>query len=292
MKKKSPTDGTKSSADGMVSILTKALQDSHNRVATLEQELRDATKVKLENTVLRAQILELKVRLAVKNAEDFDSDPGKQSRKKLQDAAAVSTQEEQQGKQSTFSNLTSPMGSPPASSSPYHFLAPLPPGVALNTDGTTYEIATGRPIYLPPPSNVYMQAPFAPGSLYQYHTGSPSSLIPPSWEEPMPSIGAGHSDSGEPNLKDSSLSDTASKNSSGEGSKLRINAAPFVPSKQPQYFPQGEYSRMGNFDTESYTSDYRYYNPDPYGFNPFMDSSQVLPSTPSPPSHHGAVYYI
>ncbi|KIK52015.1 hypothetical protein GYMLUDRAFT_64516 [Collybiopsis luxurians FD-317 M1] len=84
------------------------------------------------------------------------------------------------------------MGSPP-SSSPYHFLAPL-----LNTDRMTYEIATGRPIYLSSPSNVYMQAPFALGPLYHYHTGTSSNLTSPSWGECVPSPFPGYSDPGEP----------------------------------------------------------------------------------------------
>lgn len=74
----------------------------------------------------------------------------------------------------------------------YTYAAPaLPPGVAMNPQGMTYEIATGRPVYLqgtPPPlfdprpvmaSHMPMHAgvvPFVPGHIHHHSNASPDYL--------------------------------------------------------------------------------------------------------------------
>ena len=79
-----------------------------------------------------------------------------------------------------------PQPSPPFSSH-YSYASPLPPGVAINQHGMAYEVATGRPVYLPP---AYTPRPLAhgmmtpPGMSYMpghmhHHSGSPDFLAPP-----------------------------------------------------------------------------------------------------------------
>ncbi|KAL4081338.1 hypothetical protein V8B97DRAFT_9437 [Scleroderma yunnanense] len=80
-----------------------------------------------------------------------------------------------------------PQPSPPYSSH-YSYASPLPPGVAINQHGMTYEVATGRPVYLQP--SVYTPRPLAHGMMtptsmpyipghMHHHSGSPDFLAPP-----------------------------------------------------------------------------------------------------------------
>lgn len=52
---------------------------------------------------------------------------------------------------------------PQAYTAPYQYPPQLPPGIAINTHGITYEVATGRPVYLQPtPPPIYDPRPVIP----------------------------------------------------------------------------------------------------------------------------------
>jgi hypothetical protein len=92
----------------------------------------------------------------------------------LRNPTGVVLEEEQQPSHPTFSSPPPQSQGSPAYASPYMYAPPplplsLPPGVAVDHTGMTYEVATGRPVYLPPP-NMY---------------GSPH---PPSMMHPVPSF--------------------------------------------------------------------------------------------------------
>ncbi|KAI9574254.1 hypothetical protein HD554DRAFT_2045791 [Boletus coccyginus] len=84
--------------------------------------------------------------------------------------------------------FTPPQSSPPYSS-PYGYGSPLPPGIAISQHGMAYEVATGRPVYLPAP--IYTPRPLAhgmmtppgvsyvPGHMHHHSTGSPDFLSAP-----------------------------------------------------------------------------------------------------------------
>ncbi|KAF5358999.1 hypothetical protein D9758_004883 [Tetrapyrgos nigripes] len=78
----------------------------------------------------------------------------------------------------------------PGYGSPYTYPASLPPGVAMNPAGMPYEIATGRPVYIPSPNmpTIYtpppmMQQPppphFVPGHIHHHSAMSSSDFLPP-----------------------------------------------------------------------------------------------------------------
>lgn len=84
--------------------------------------------------------------------------------------------------------FTPPQSSPPYSS-PYGYGSPLPPGIAISQHGMAYEVATGRPVYLPAP--IYTPRPLAhgmmtppgvsymAGHMHHHSTGSPDFLSAP-----------------------------------------------------------------------------------------------------------------
>lgn len=84
--------------------------------------------------------------------------------------------------------FTPPQSSPPYTS-PYGYGSPLPPGIAISQHGMAYEMATGRPVYLPAP--IYTPRPLAhgmmtppgvsymPGHMHHHPTGSPDFLSAP-----------------------------------------------------------------------------------------------------------------
>ncbi|KIK96065.1 hypothetical protein PAXRUDRAFT_826377 [Paxillus rubicundulus Ve08.2h10] len=83
--------------------------------------------------------------------------------------------------------FTPPQLSPPYGS-PYGYGSPLPPGIAISQHGMPYEVATGRPVYLPSP--IYTPRPLAhgmmtpsgvsymPGHMHHHPTDSPDFLAP------------------------------------------------------------------------------------------------------------------
>lgn len=78
----------------------------------------------------------------------------------------------------------------PVYGSPYGYAPALPPGIAMNQHGMTYELATGRPVYLqPPPPPMYNPRPimhshmpppglpFVPGHMH-HHSHSHTAISP------------------------------------------------------------------------------------------------------------------
>ncbi|KIM46451.1 hypothetical protein M413DRAFT_315064 [Hebeloma cylindrosporum] len=82
----------------------------------------------------------------------------------------------------------------PAYGSPYGYHHALPAGVAMNHHGMPYEVATGRPVYFPPPvynprpiiPNHYNAGVFVPGHMHHSSAVSPDFLAqPPSHTPPV-----------------------------------------------------------------------------------------------------------
>lgn len=83
----------------------------------------------------------------------------------------------------------SPPQSSPPYSSPYGYGSPLPPGIAISQHGMAYEVATGRPVYLPAPIYTPRAVPhsmmtppgvsYMPGHMHHHPTGSPDFLSAP-----------------------------------------------------------------------------------------------------------------
>jgi hypothetical protein len=225
----------------------------------------------------------------------------------------------------------SSQGSSPAYGSPYQFAPPLPPGVAVNPAGMTYEVATGRPVYLPPPSNMYnppmMQpAPFIPGHAHHRSSVSPSDFIPsgtspingymeytptPLFPFPRQSSrieirapdGSVRFPAGPSEKQPSPVTAATSATTKPSGLTLRSDADAFTPlSAQQHYFaPLGSLEAATEADVSSsdpqqvqepmmsYIPYNPYYYPEPYGYNPYVDLSQVPYEMYPPPQ--GTAYY-
>jgi len=88
-----------------------------------------------------------------------------------------------------------PLSQPsPAYGSPYGYHMPLPPGIAMNPHGMPYEVATGRPVYLQPPtmynprpmmpSHLPPGIPFVPGHIHHHSSVSISAVSPDFLSQP------------------------------------------------------------------------------------------------------------
>ncbi|KAJ4479161.1 hypothetical protein J3R30DRAFT_2726859 [Lentinula aciculospora] len=213
------------------------------------------------------------------------------------------------------SMFTRPDPVSPSYGSPYQYVHPLPPGLALNPAGMAYEVALGRPVYLQPPSNLYTPSmmqpvPFVPGHVH-HHSVSSSDFIPGAGTNspindggymqyvPIPPIFSFPRQSSrvqirvpdEPKQHSPLSADTDTAAEQQSSSELRSDAVAFEPSEQ--YFPEAnglptdsqqqvQDPMMGYYNP--------YYYPDPsYGYNPYIDMSQVAPYEMYPPQ--GAVYY-
>ncbi|KAF9232161.1 hypothetical protein BU15DRAFT_55311 [Melanogaster broomeanus] len=160
--------------------------------------------------------------------------------------------------------FTPPQPSPPYGS-PYGYGSPLPPGIAISQHGMAYEVATGRPVYLPTP--IYTPRPVAhgmmtppglsymPGHMHHHPTGSPDFLGPihtpplngfidPATGSPMFTFPR-QSSRLEIRAPTSQLDSKASK-SQRRPSNLRTSAAAFEPSRP---------SSPGN-ETQPFTEQY------------------------------------
>ena len=146
--------------------------------------------------------------------------------------------------------------SSPAYGSPYAYPPALPPGVAINQHGMTYELATGRPVYLQAPSPMYNprpvmhshmtppSMPFVSGHMHQHSAVSPDFLAQPTPHTP-PVNGFIDPSTGTPIFAfprqtsrieiraPSANADPKSpgKSSLSRSSALRTNAAVFEPSR-------------------------------------------------------------
>ncbi|KAJ8086964.1 hypothetical protein PM082_005789 [Marasmius tenuissimus] len=181
-----------------------------------------------------------------------------------------------------------PQGSP-AFGSPYGFPQSLPPGIAVNAVGMTYEVATGRPVYLPAPSVFHrpQPPPFVPGHVHHRSTLSSefihqSSSPPPPQQSGFIDYSTGQTFFSFP--RQSSRIEIRSPGAQkGPKSSLRTDAVSFEPSQQyfppaPEYNgdPSGEeHSRHLAEPPAMGYNPYQYYYPDAYGYPPYMDMSQM-----------------
>ncbi|KAJ3984253.1 hypothetical protein F5890DRAFT_1441376 [Lentinula detonsa] len=195
-------------------------------------------------------------------------------------------------------NFTSSDQVSPSYGSPYQYAPQLPPGLVINPAGITYEVATGRPVYLQPPSNMYpppmMQpVPFVPGHV---HHPSSSDFLPVTAGTP-PINGGGYIEytptpplfsypRQSSRIRIRAPDEPRQQHSSTE---LRSDAAAFEPSEQ--YFPEGDSLATDQQVQDPMMGYYNpYYYPDlSYGYNPYVDMSQVAPYEMYPPQ--GTVYY-
>ncbi|KAJ3719510.1 hypothetical protein C8R42DRAFT_723176 [Lentinula raphanica] len=206
----------------------------------------------------------------------------------------------------------------PSYGSPYQYAPSLPPGLAINSAGMPYEVATGRPVYLQPTSSMYtppmMQpVPFVPGHVHHHSAVSSSDFLPtgtppingggymeytpspPLFSFPRQSSRIQIRAPDEPKQAGRYISPSGTANTSQQPSSsgLRSDAAAFEPSEQYSY-DGGDQSAMETQQQQvqdpimGYYSPYYY--PDPsYGYNPYLDMSQVAPYEMYPPQ--GTVYY-
>ncbi|KAK0230428.1 hypothetical protein IW262DRAFT_1425675 [Armillaria fumosa] len=213
----------------------------------------------------------------------------------------------------------------PAYVSPYHYGVPLPPGVAVNPVGMPYEVATGRPVYLPPPPMYNPRpmmpplaptsAPFVPGHMhgqsnpaadYASHTPPVNGFIDPATGMPIFSFAPPSSriEIRAPGEGDTDRTQGKERASSG----LRSTAATFEPTRPAedtnQEYSEGSgttYHSEGGAENGAVTVDQvgmmyapygQYYYPETYGYMPYMDMSQV-PQYEMYNEHisQGTVYY-
>uniref|UniRef100_A0A0W0GB34 Btz domain-containing protein n=1 Tax=Moniliophthora roreri TaxID=221103 RepID=A0A0W0GB34_MONRR len=221
-----------------------------------------------------------------------------------------------------------PQGSP-AYGSPYAYPPPLPPGVAVNSMGMPYEVATGRPVYLPVPTMYDPRsmmpppaAPFVPGHMHHrslsdfnaqpspppqsvngfidYNTGQPFFSFPRQSSRVQIRPPDGY-----PFRMDAA----GSKKEAGKPSGLRSSAIAFEPTRtEDGFFTAPQPSEEGNGegtpgeeptqpDARQMTGydpyQHQYYYPDAYNYNPYMDMPQMGQYGMYPQDHipQGTVYY-
>lgn len=240
-----------------------------------------------------------------------------------------------------------PQSSPVAYGSPYGYAPALPPGIAVDQHGMPYELATGRPVYLQPPSLMPMYnprpmmhmggppgiIPFVPGHMHHHSAVSPDFLAPSNPHTPPingfldPSTGAPIFSLPRQNSRieirapteGEERSATEKDRASRRTSTLRTTAATFEPSQPSEnahntrgYFPpltaptsyemvdagmlveDGNAGQHQDPSMMTYSPYQQYYYPDAYGYNPYMDMSQVGPYEmypPDPRASQPTVYY-
>ena len=203
----------------------------------------------------------------------------------------------------------------PSYTSPYMYGPTLPPGIAMNQLGMPYEIATGRPVYLPQtpmyqqPQPMMPPVPYMPNN-HLRHPSVVSDFSHPSHSSPVPYY--------EPQPVMYSLPRPSvpvqirapdDKHTPSSASALRSEAAAFEPSQDPSTTRQQSFNATGRADTASpswippstegvmhngmmvfphaYQTPYYYMDPyaggssfvgsSPYGggYSPYMDGSQL-----------------
>ncbi|TFK63551.1 hypothetical protein BDN72DRAFT_775752 [Pluteus cervinus] len=205
-----------------------------------------------------------------------------------------------------------PVAPSPGFGSPYGYPA-LPPGIALNQHGVPYELATGRPVYLPaPPPPMYHPRPvlhthtpsgvrFVPGHMQHpsldYMSQPPSHTPPTSgYQEPASFFSFPRQTSRiEIRAPDGKLVSSV-KSTARRPSALvanTINGTQTENPEAPQDFPSlanptdlsaypnteasggGEQHHHRDPSMVSYPPYPPYYYPDAYGYAPYMDMSQA-----------------
>ncbi|KAF9006647.1 hypothetical protein BDQ17DRAFT_1352135 [Cyathus striatus] len=226
--------------------------------------------------------------------------------------------------QTVFTPPPPPISQPsPAYGSPYGYAPPLPPGVALNQHGIPYEIATGRPVYLQPPTmyNARTYIPshtptFVPGHMHHPSAVSPDFLAQtPSHTPPVngfidPATGTpifsfprqtSRIEIRAPTEENSKAS--GSKSAPRISSTLRTSAPSFEPPRPQEndYYYDGSYEAAEGApigedgQVMGYTPyQQHYYYPEAYGYPQYMDMSQAGQYDMYPMEHQtppGTVYY-
>lgn len=168
--------------------------------------------------------------------------------------------------------FTPPLPHPsPVYGSPYVYPPPLPPGVAINQHGMTYELASGRPVYLQAPAPMYNPRPvmhshlnppampFVPGHMHAHSAVSPDFLAQPAPHTP-PVNGFVDPSTGTPifsfprqtsRIEIRAPSENADPKSPVKSlSTLRMNAAVFEPSRPSESSVNGY---LPSYPMSSYT---------------------------------------
>ncbi|KAF9266316.1 hypothetical protein L218DRAFT_106792 [Marasmius fiardii PR-910] len=174
----------------------------------------------------------------------------------------------------------------------------------------TYEVATGRPVYLPAP-NMYTPRPvpqtFIPSHVH--HRSTPSSEFahpspPPNHHNGFIDYSTGQSFFSFPR-QTSRIEIRAPDSSKASGkSSLRTDVTAFEPSRAAEFFAPPDYNGdASNKDTTTqppgdppmvaYNPYQQYYYPEAYGYAPYMDMSQMGQYGMYPPDHipQGTVFY-
>ncbi|KAF8915444.1 hypothetical protein CPB85DRAFT_1560340 [Mucidula mucida] len=219
-----------------------------------------------------------------------------------------------------------PPAQPSPYMSPYQYSMALPPGIAMNPMGMTFEVATGRPVYIPPPvPPVYnprmMPPPFVPGHMHHHSAASGEFLVPspppmsfidpstgmPIFSFPQPS----RIEIRAPSDPGKAFKPAASRTPSG----LRSSAVAFEPTKlggDDDHLQEGDTEDGQETGVQSYPGGEgeegippqqagmmyapygQYYYPDGYGgYMPYMDMSQMpqYEMYPQDTIPQGTVYY-
>ncbi|KAG7097339.1 hypothetical protein E1B28_004696 [Marasmius oreades] len=200
-----------------------------------------------------------------------------------------------------------PHGSP-AFGSPYGFPHPLPLGVAVDAAGMTYELATGRPVYLPAPTMYTprpIPQPFIPGHVHHRSAASSSDFIahpsPPQQQHSFIDHFTGQPFFSFPR-QSSRVEIRAPDGSKASGKPwFRTGTSTFETSHTPEYFAPPEYNGNASNEEPAQPSNdpsmaynpYQSYYPEGYGYTPYMDISQMGQYGIYPPDHisQGTVFY-
>jgi CASC3/Barentsz eIF4AIII binding len=203
--------------------------------------------------------------------------------------------------------MAPPFQPSPAYGSPYAYAisgSPLPPGIAVSEEGVTYEIATGRTVYLhtpPPPPPPPMQLPMynpRPMPMHPTHHGSvhflphhthghassmSMSVSPPAFLASPPIFALPRQSSrveirapGEEKGKDKEVGGDGTSQGRQAGSRLavNVNAEPFTPASHMQPQAMGYYAaEQQAFDNAQHQQQQSIYQPPPFYYPVNADGS-------------------
>ncbi|KAF9057885.1 hypothetical protein BJ165DRAFT_1521223 [Panaeolus papilionaceus] len=216
--------------------------------------------------------------------------------------------------QTTFTPPPPPQPQPiqpnPGYGAPYGYPAPLPPGIGLNPHGMPYELATGRPVYLPHPPPMYNPRPmmhshnpsmtFVPGHMHHPSSGTPDFLAQPPHTPPVngfidPTTGNPIFSFPRPNARiqirppgdeGSKQAPPKSSTTPRASTNLRTVAPPF----QPSTYSNDQSRQSNGYYTPSDASLPAYDNSN--GHIPMDDGTQGMPNGMMPyPSYQQPYYY-
>ncbi|KIY73883.1 hypothetical protein CYLTODRAFT_153333 [Cylindrobasidium torrendii FP15055 ss-10] len=206
-----------------------------------------------------------------------------------------------------------PPAQPSPYMSPYQYGVPLPPGIAMNPLGMPFEIATGRPVYLPPPPQpqpMYnpMPPPFVPGHMHHHsHSMSTEFMQPPMSQLPAFTDPSTFALPRPRSVEIRAPGELPGRSGSKTHSRLRSEAVSFTPTtmapplegqqEPPHQWMEQPPQQDGWQDVyqQPYGAQY-YYPPQPdayggYGMPPYQMPSQYDMYGPPEPIPQGTVYY-